>query len=82
MNNDPAFPISDQHRKDDFTGLTMLDYFAAKAMQAAFGCERIVEIAAKHGADQGSEKADFIARFAYEMADAMLKEKANREKQP
>lgn len=82
----PAFP---EHRWEDslhqevqWTGMSLLDYFAANAMQAVFGCERIVEIAAVHGTKKGSDMSDFIARFAYEMADTMLKEKANREKQP
>lgn len=78
----PAFPETrwqdDLHQEVQWCGMSLLDYFAAKAMQAAFGCEMIVEVAASKGTKKGSEMADAIARFAYEMADAMLKEKSNR----
>ena len=59
MNNPPAFPqyiISNNGAYVD-GGMTLRDYFAAKAMQA------LVE----------KSYFDTTARLAYEMADAMLK---------
>jgi hypothetical protein len=44
-------------------GMTLRDYFAAKAMQAAF--DSPIEATA--------EGKDYIAMHAYKMADAMLK---------
>jgi hypothetical protein len=61
MNNEQAFP--NPHRTD-ITGMTLRDYFAAKAMQAAItGCATRAEVGLY---------SDW-AGFAYEMADAMLK---------
>ena len=60
----PAFPIViDIGQGVEFhTGMTLRDYFAAKAMQS-------------HLTHDGSEHANEIgvAKWAYEMADAMLK---------
>ena len=53
MNNPPAFPSVFDHER----GMTLRDYFAAKAMQA------LVE----------KSYFDTTARLAYEIADAMLK---------
>ena len=55
----PAFPCPDHD------GLTLRDYFAAKAMQAYLTAP-----------DTGWE-FDEVASAAYEMADAMLKERSN-----
>jgi len=60
----PAFPsFPDGHTKP-FTGMTMRDYFAAKAMQAQVGNPL------KVGDD---EVHRIIAARAYRVADAMLK---------
>ena len=65
MKNEPAFPQPDPianefHQKfGTDRGMTLRDYFAAKAMQAM--TERME-------ANQG-----FVAKQAYLMADAMLK---------
>jgi hypothetical protein len=59
MNNPSAFPISGsqyQHTK----GMTLRDYFAAKAMQGMM-------------VDVEQPSCNYIAQTAYEMADAMLK---------
>ena len=61
----PAFP-----RPGDFnpqTGMTLRDYFAAKAMQGLIGCSDWRESMDEHNA------SDFTAFSAYVMADAMLK---------
>ena len=52
MNNPPAFPSVFDHER----GMSLRDYFAAKAMQA------LVE----------KSYFDTTARLAYEIADAML----------
>jgi hypothetical protein len=57
-----AFPVEETDRSAESPGMTLRDYFAAKAMQgylAAFG----------YDGDSDSN----IAHNAYQMADAMLK---------
>lgn len=56
----PAFPHS--RLGSDADGMTLRDYFAAKAMEGFLVCDT------KYASD-----ADMIARDAYVMADAMLK---------
>jgi hypothetical protein len=73
MKNEPAFPQSDPianefHKKfGTDRGMTLRDYFAAKAMQGAIA----------HGlfnTDKASlDYAEYIANIAYVYADAMLK---------
>lgn len=62
-NNSPAFPVSPEESKSKISsvhgGMTLRDYFAAKAMQS------LVSIA---GPIEGAETA-------YKWADAMLKER-------
>jgi hypothetical protein len=60
----PAFPFvfDDGRQRNVYTGMTLRDYFAAKAMQAFIGNANlnVFDVAA-------------VARGAYKMADAMLK---------
>jgi hypothetical protein len=62
MNNPPAFPYSFPDGKHDnysvAYGMTLRDYFAAKAIPQCFEVSTTTDIAAKE---------------AYRMADAMLK---------
>lgn len=63
----PAFPVGETKFIAE-CGMTLRDYFAAKAMQAfiirGFSGQR----------DMGSAEYDeTVSRFAYESADAMLK---------
>jgi hypothetical protein len=61
MNNPPAFPRTQWPNE---TGMTLRDYFAARAMQASItGCAARGEVGLY---------SDW-AGLAYEMADAMLK---------
>ena len=53
----PAFPVPNDANLNDQEGMTLRDYFAAKAMASV-------------SADEEHVKA--IARYAYRMADAML----------
>jgi len=64
MNNPPAFPQYPSNFDPLTHGMSLRDYMAAKAMQAAItGCATRGEV------DLYSDWAG----FAYEMADAMLK---------
>ena len=66
----PAFPLyRGQGFKND--GMTLRDYFAAKAMPAVYA--DYCASARKTGWDEGWKH--FIARESYEMADAMLTER-------
>jgi len=76
MDNSPAFPTSNWTQMAPYSngyneGMTLRDYFAAKAMQAfisAYPCQAI------DGEDGGiPTDAESISGDAYEMADAMLK---------
>ena len=58
----PAFPAMHYDLADNEHGLTMRDYFAAKAMQSMNSRE-----------DYNDVPAEFIAQDAYELADAMMK---------
>ncbi len=49
-----------------YAGMTLRDYFAAKAMQGIVSCD------AFHGSLY-QQRPDAAAQFAYEAADAMLK---------
>ena len=63
MNNPPAFPVFPETgggHAAAFQGMSLRDYFAAKAMQ-----EMMVDVYAPN--------FDYIANTAYEMADAMMK---------
>jgi hypothetical protein len=60
VNNQPAFPAMHYDLADNEHGLTMRDYFAAKAMQTL--------------AEKYSHEGD-VSRNAYKIADAMLKER-------
>jgi hypothetical protein len=63
MNNPPAFPSFDyitQEGRENPKGMTLRDYFAAKAMQG-FQQEWVYD------------NSDEIASKAYALADAMLK---------
>lgn len=59
----PAFPTYGIIR-----GMSLRDYFAAKAMQA---------YVAKEG-PASDEDGDFVAKYAFEMADAMLAERTTK----
>lgn len=72
MNNEPAFPVStsdaehghqDGHSTWQHTGMSMRDYFAAKAMQAYLS-----------GDDRDEFSFKDWASAAYSMADAMMAE--------
>jgi hypothetical protein len=59
----PAFPIKGPVMTSDEQGMTLRDYFAAKAMQGLFSC----------GKAHDEHTAHVTAKASYLMADAMLK---------
>ena len=62
MNNPSAFPVQSIYIEDQETnsrGMTLRDYFAAKAMANAY--------------TQHDGNPNLIAKWAYEIADEMLK---------
>lgn len=63
-----AFP-NEHYREPPQSGMTLRDYFAAKALPACY--QGYVSHATIHGWDVGWK--DGIATDAYAMADAMLK---------
>lgn len=60
----PAFPIVGTHEDVIAAGMTLRDYFAAKAI--GFIQEQ---------PKMGGFAADELARYAYALADAMMKER-------
>jgi hypothetical protein len=60
MNNTPAFPTPLQHNdwREDYPGMTLRDYFAAKAMQALIDNDGLFVV---------------IPAQAYAIADVMMK---------
>ncbi len=64
-NGGPAFPVLDNQTfcgEGDGHGMTLRDYFAAKAMQGSLADPNV---------DPTDHKGDF-ARWCYEVADAMI----------
>ena len=68
----PAFPTTKplEHWGDPNQGMTLRDYFAAKAMLGFITNDNLLKSAA-HYLPEGSEYS--IAKLAYDQADAMLK---------
>jgi len=69
----PAFPNTyEGTTRADGPGLSLRDYFAAKAMQARLSdyesCKSLIVDSGKHGISM----AENVAMQAYDMADAML----------
>ena len=65
MNNPPAFPVQSVYIEDQETnsrGMTLRDYFAAKAMHG------IVASCIENGFND-----DLVSASSYRLADAMLK---------
>ena len=67
--NQPAFPAMHYDLADNEHGLTMRDYFAAKAMQAIISSDKYVGLIGVNIYERRT------ATDAYKMADAMLKER-------
>jgi hypothetical protein len=61
-----AFPIANMEGDEEFLGMDLRDYFAAKAMQAIIGKSDDVSI-------NIVEVDNWIGDYAYVVADAMMK---------
>ncbi len=77
-NGGPAFPVPGWKGDADFNGMTLRDYFAAKAMHALvveppWGDGGIASVHSWSKGFKGSDSCDRFAFAAYAMADAMLK---------
>jgi hypothetical protein len=62
MSNTPAFPVGLEAFGEDKTGMTLRDYFAAKAMTGLLTAEIVGEYTNEH-----------IANISFLIADAMMK---------
>ena len=83
--DEPAFPSFDyitQDGKENLKGMTLRDYFAAKAMLGLMGMNRAEEFVDENGDEMTYEDGDvgtlfvhtnFLAEEAYMIADMMLK---------
>lgn len=75
MTNEPAFPIVHPPVEGitlggvEYSGMTLRDYFAAKALAALIGHE------GKDPANRGKKAVIKLAAWSYEYADAMLEER-------
>jgi hypothetical protein len=70
MKNQPAFPCQYEEHLPTWNGMTLRDYFAAKAMQGFLTNDNLLKASCEWHQD-GSEIS--IAQLAYDQADAMLK---------
>jgi hypothetical protein len=69
-NYESAFPVQDAYSMSTDRGMTLRDYFAAKAMQGLIASPRM-PAPAHHG---GTDVTDsMVADLSYKMADAMIK---------
>jgi len=85
--NTPAFPTSNWTKMAPYSngyneGMTLRDYFAAKAMQGLMGMERAEQFVDEGGLEMCDEEGEtgtlfvhtnFLAKEAYMIADMMLK---------
>jgi hypothetical protein len=67
--NPSAFPLV-----DCADGMTLRDYFAAKAMQSVLSNQTFLETVLRD-AQVGTLASDAVSRTAFVMADAMLKQR-------
>jgi hypothetical protein len=64
MKDIPAFPTENSYLESTLHGMTLRDYFAAKAMQGMLSENSGIRY-----------PTDELVKFAYTMADAMMKER-------
>ena len=66
MKNQPAFPCQYEEHLPTWNGMTLRDYFAAKAMEA-------VIINSDRHSTSIDEVDQWVGNYAYTVADAMLR---------
>ena len=69
----PAFPVPGLHENNDYDGMTLRDYFAAKAMQSILLHYDAATSFEEDEVNDSEGMPSLIAVDAYIMADAMLK---------
>jgi hypothetical protein len=84
INNPSAFPLEYEEynstgllcKRQEF-GMTLRDYFAAKAMQASLANQEMWTnlISDYKSFGNGLTALEYVAKEAYELADAMLKQR-------
>lgn len=79
----PAFPLPEAAHPGAFPpdvskGMTLLDYFAAKAMAAMLSNEDVIQRMASVGEENMVDPDVLVATGAYRMAEAMLAEREKR----
>jgi len=82
MKNKKAFPgikINGLTR-EYFVGMDLVDYFATKAMQGYISDSDSLLALKKVAIECGVKETRIISKAAYELADAMIKERNIREK--
>ena len=72
MKHESAFPISGSQYRHT-AGMTLRDYFAAKAMQAVYAKNWAMFMDETY--EHPDEVVEGTAKDAYELADAMMKER-------
>ena len=79
-NNIPAFPVAmseqtfvNQDSSPYQEGMTLRDYFAAKAVNGVLGCDNWKDLGMT--LTNGINISENIAKYSYELADAMLKQR-------
>jgi hypothetical protein len=72
-NNQPAFPVPDYNRD---SGMTLRDYFAAKAMLGLHYDSTVLLAINELAKKKNIKPEEQVARAAYDMADAMLAERS------
>jgi len=72
MSDTPAFPVSGDWSQIKDKGMTLRDYFAAKAMQAMLSSPEFLVVVT---ADQaiGNNARERVSNVSFAYADAMLK---------
>lgn len=69
----PAFPVGqDTMLCSVRTGMSLRDYFAAKAMQGLLASKGTIATVQAAASQAGEKPTPFLAKGAYEIADAMI----------
>lgn len=76
-----AFPFSIEESDGgheyttQFTGMTLRDYFAAKAMQSTLSNQDLITSCNQLGEKNNLTNSEALSLFSYQIADAMLKQR-------
>lgn len=78
-NGGPAFPVAGTknsvfgpHEVVESIGMTLRDYFAAKAIIGILGNPKAMDAAARHSVDNNQDMSVSVTNMCYRYADAML----------